>query len=80
MKAEKKIKPSKLEQVADASKRHYSHQNSAVVHAKQELLMFEQQQIETSITHLTAALELKKARRDIIGAQLTGLAEVLICR
>ena len=80
MKKEQSRKPSRLEQVADTTKRHFSHQNSAVIHAKQELLMFENAQIETSIAHLQAALEAKKDRRNVIGATLAGLAEVLSCR
>ncbi|MFI5222721.1 MAG: hypothetical protein ACHQX3_00510 [Nitrospirales bacterium] len=77
---EKTRKPSRFEQIAEVAQRHYSHQNSAVIHAKQELLLFEQAQVEVAIAHLTATLEAKKDRRDVIGATLAGLTVVLACR
>lgn len=77
---EKKSKISRFEQISEATKSHYAHQNSAVVRAKQELLLFEQAQVEASIAALTAALETKKDRRNVIGSSLAGLAQVLSCR
>jgi len=80
MKKNGKREPSRLEVVADITRRRYAHQNSAVVHQKQELLLFEQGQAQTAIINLQAAIEAKKERLDTIGASLTGLAEVLSCR
>ena len=80
MKADKVKKMTQLEQVTEAARRQYAHQNSAVVIQKQELLMFEQAQTDRAIINLTAALEAKKNRRNIIGATIAGLAEVLACR
>jgi hypothetical protein len=80
VKVEKTRKPTRLEQIAEATHRHYSHQNSVVVHNQQELLLFEQAQVEASLAALVAALQSKKDRRDVIGATLAGLAEVLACR
>ena len=80
VKIEKQRKPTRFEQIAEAARRHYVHQNSVVVHNQQELLLFEQAQIEASLSALLAALQSKKDRRDVIGATLAGLAEVLSAR
>jgi hypothetical protein len=79
-KEKKNEKLTRLELVTDATKRQFSHQNSVVLHNKQELLMLEQAQIDSSIKHLETALEIHKERREVVGATLTGLAEVLSCR
>jgi len=70
----------RLEAIAEATRARYTHQNSVTVLARQDLLMFEQGQLDVAIVNLTAALESKKTQRNDIGAKLAGLAEVLSCR
>lgn len=70
----------RLEQLTEATRKQFIHQNSAVVIAKQELLQFEQAQADRAIFNLTAALDAKKAHRNEIGAKLAGLAEILAAR
>jgi hypothetical protein len=71
---------SQLEVIVDTTRQRYAHRASPEVHAKQELLLFEQAQAQTAIIHLNAAIEAENDRLESIGAQLTGLAEVLSCR
>jgi hypothetical protein len=70
----------RLELISEAVRKQHSHLNSKIITDKQDLLIFEQSQVDTSILNLTAALAAKKERRTQITAILTGLGEVLACR
>lgn len=70
-------RPSKYDEITRATQQNYSHQNSARISARRNLLQFEVEQIENELTQLTAAASRARERKANATAQILGLTLVL---
>lgn len=70
-------RPSKLDELAIATKQDWSHQNSVVISSKRALLEFEVAQIDAKLIALSGAITAARARRAKLNAMILGLGLVL---